>query len=113
RRSDVRVPRKEHQRQGADEPAKPAQDALQLLCSSSPLVNVQVRVMLRTSVSRRTSAGKAENGAAICTILTAAASSTRWPDDFMTSTFSSEPSFRIETLSCRLPYSFICRAASG
>src|SRR4029434_6896867 len=41
------------------------------LCSSSPLVNVQVRVMYRMSVSRRISAGNAANGAAISRIFTA------------------------------------------
>ena len=49
------------------------------LRSSSPFVNIQVRVMCRTSVSRLMSGGNAANGADISTIFTAAASSTRLP----------------------------------
>ena len=56
------------------------------LCSSSPLANVHVRVMLRMSVSRRMSSGNGAYGPAISTIFTAAASRIRWPDLRLTST---------------------------
>ena len=54
-------------------------------------------------MSRRMSGGNAEYGADISTTLTAAASSTRCPDDRLISTFSSVPSERIDTVMRRLP----------
>ena len=73
------------------------------LRSSSPFVNIHVRVMCRTSVSRLMSGGNAANGADISTILTAAASSTRWPEERLISTLSTLPSLLIDTVSSRLP----------
>ena len=73
------------------------------LSSLSVEVNVQVRVMLSMSVSLRISGGSGENGAASLTIRCAAASSMRCPDERLTSTFSTLPSARMETVNCRLP----------
>src|SRR5689334_13006048 len=68
------------------------------LVSSSPFAKVQVRVIVRMSVSRLMSGGNGAYGADISTILTAAASRIRCIDLWLTSTFSRLPSLRIDTV---------------
>src|ERR1035437_3158425 len=69
----------------------------------SERAKVQVRVMLRMSVSFVMSTGKAAYGAARCTMRSAASSSIFCPDERLISIFSTSPSALIDTVSCRLP----------
>src|SRR5207237_2026769 len=78
----------------------------------SPWPKNQVRVMIRRSVSRRMSGGKAAKGAAMRTILNAASSSTFRPEERSSSIDSTLPSGRMVTLRRRLPY-ILPRASAG
>ena len=73
------------------------------LRSSSPFVNIQVRVMCRTSVSRLMSGGNARERRRHLDDLHRGGVEHRWPDERLISTFSTLPSLRIDTVSSRLP----------
>jgi len=66
------------------------------------LGEVQVRVMLRISVSRRMSGGSGRRGRQLDDALCCRIQQ-RCPDERLTSTLSTLPSARMETVSCRLP----------